>query len=99
MIKALINGIMSLVISLVNLILAPIDAVINSALPSLSEAFDYISGFFDTLGNVVPFVISYTGINAVVLNIIIDLFVFILSVPLIVHTIKLAIKWYNKLKV
>lgn len=99
MIKAIINGIMSLVISLVNLILSPIDIVINNALPSLSSAFEYISNFFDMLGGVVPFVVSYTGINEVVLNIVIDLAVFILSVPLIVYTIKLAVKWYNTLKV
>lgn len=99
MIKALINGIMSLVISLVNLILAPIDALINSYLPGLSNAFSYINDFFEYLGNIVPWVISYTGINAIVLNIIIDLIVFILTVPLLVHTIKLAVSWYNKLKV
>lgn len=99
MIKALINGIMSLVISLVNLILTPIDLLINSMLPSLGELLDYISSFFDMLGEVVPFVISYTGLNPLILSAIIDLTYFILMAPLAINTIKLAVSWYNKLKV
>lgn len=98
MIKAIINGIMALIISLVNLLLAPIDLIINEALPNLSSALDYISNLFDMASDVIPFIISYTGLNNVVLTIIIDLFVFILTVPLMVHSIKLAISWYEKLK-
>lgn len=99
MIKIIINGIMSLVIGLVNLLLSPIDLAINNALPSLANAFDLVSNFFDTIGNIVPFVISYTGLTPLVLNIIIDIFVFILSVPLLVDVVKLAIRWYDKLKI
>lgn len=98
MIKIIVNGLMSLVIGLVNLLLTPIDVAINSALPSLANAFDIISNFFDQIGNVVPFVISYTGFTPIVLNIIIDLFVFILTVPMLVDVVKLAIRWYDKLK-
>lgn len=99
MIKAIISGVFKLIISLVSLILSPIDALITQFLPGLDTALTYISNFFDYIGGIVPWVISYTGINEVVLNAIIDIFVFILSVPLMVHTIKLAVAWYNKLKI
>ncbi len=99
MIKAIISGVFKLIISLVSVILTPIDMLIEQFLPGLDTAFSYISNFFDYIGNIVPFVISYLGINEVVLNAIIDMFVFILTVPLMVHTIKLAIAWYNKLKI
>lgn len=99
MIKLIINGLMTLVISLVNVILAPIDLLIENSLPSLSNALDYISNFFDYIGGVVPWVISYTGISSEIISITIDLFAFVLSIPLVVHTVKLAISWYNKLKV
>lgn len=98
MIKAIISGVFKLIISLVNVILSPIDNLITQFLPGLDTALSYISNFFDYIGGVVPFVISYTGINEMVLNAIIDIFVFILTVPLMVHTIKLAVAWYNKLK-
>lgn len=98
MINAIIQGIFSLIMSLINVILTPIDALISQFLPSLDKALSYISNFFDYIGNVVPWVISYTGINAFVLNAIIDIFVFILTVPYLANGIKLAIAWYNKLK-
>lgn len=98
MINAIIKGIFKLVIALVNVILAPIDLLIEEFLPNISNALDQISNFFNILGNVFPFVISYTGLNSFVLVIIVDLFTFILTVPLMVHTIKLAVSWYDKLK-
>lgn len=99
MIKLLISGIFKIVIALVSLILAPIDALIAQFLPSLDTVFSYISQFFEFLGSIVPFVVSYTGINSLVLNACIDIIVFILTLPLMVHTVKLAISWYNKLKI
>lgn len=98
MIKVIINGIISLVIGLVSIILAPIDLLINQFMPNLSNAFSLINDFFETIGNIVPFVISYTGIKTEVLTICIDLIVFIYTVPYLVHAIKQAIKWYNSLK-
>lgn len=99
MIKFLISGIFKIVISLVSVLLAPIDELISQFLPNLSNALDYISKFFDYIGEIVPFVISYLGINEIVLNAFIDITVFVLSVPLMVNTMKLALAWYNKLKI
>lgn len=98
MINAIVNGIMSLVISLVSVILTPIDALINQFLPSLGDALGYIGNFFAMLGNVFPFTLSYLGISPQVLSAVVDLVVFIYTVPLLVNSIKMAIKWYNSLK-
>lgn len=98
MINAIINGIMTLIISLVSLILSPIDMLINQFLPSVSDALGYIADFFGTLGSVVPFVLSYTGISPQFITICVDLIVFIYTLPYAVHAIKLAIKWYQSLK-
>lgn len=98
MIKGIINGIFKLIMSLVNLLLMPIDLLIEQFLPDISEAINYVGSFFDYIGDFVPFVISYTGLNQFVLNAIYSILVFMLTVPLMVHTIKLAVAWYNKLK-
>lgn len=98
MIKAIINGIFKLIMSLVNLLLLPIDALIEQFLPNVSEALSYVGGFFDYIGDFIPFVISYTGLSPVVLNAIVSITTFILTVPIMVHAIKLALSWYNKLK-
>lgn len=98
MIKAIISGVFKLIISLVSVILSPIDNLIAQFLPGLDTALSYIANFFDYIGGIVPWLISYTGLNTLVLTAIIDIIIFILTVPLMVHTIKLAVAWYNKLK-
>lgn len=98
MINAIIQGIFSLIMSLVNLILAPIDMIISNFLPGMADILNNISSFFDKLSDVVPWLVSYLGINKIVALAIIDIYVFILTVPLMVSAIKLALAWYNKLK-
>ena len=98
MIKAIINGIFKLIMSLVNLLLLPIDTLIEQFLPDVAKIIDYVSSFFEYIGDFIPFVISYTGLNQFVLSSIVSIITFILTVPLMVHVIKLALAWYNKLK-
>lgn len=98
MIKAIINGVISLVISLVNILLSPINTIINQFLPSLSSALNSVSGFFDMIGDIIPWLVSYTGLDANLISFIIDAAVFVFTVPLLVQTVKVAIKWYDKLK-
>lgn len=98
MIKAIINGVFKLIMALVNVLLLPIDTLIETFLPDVAEIIDYVGTFFDFIGDFIPFVISYTGLNQLVLAGIYNIFVFTLTVPLMVHVVKLALAWYNKLK-
>lgn len=98
MIKAIISGIFKLIISLVNMILLPIDNLIGQFMPGLSSTLDTISDFFDMLGDVVPFICSYTGLNTEIFNAVVAIITFILTVPFMVSTIKTALAWYDKLK-
>lgn len=99
MIKAIITGIMSLIISLVNVLLAPIDALISQFLPDLSNALGGFASFLNLCSTYIGWVIDFTGLSSDTISLIIAYFVFALSVPLLVNTIKLAIKWYNALKI
>lgn len=99
MIKAIINGIFKLIVGLVNLILAPIDLAISAALPSVSSALSMVSSFFNWIGQFVSWVWSWTGFNSVITSLFIGFLVFKFTVPFTVHTVKLAIQWYDKLKV
>lgn len=98
MINAILEGIFNIIISLVNLLLAPIDALISTALPSLSNGLDMVSGFFTWVSGTIPWAISWFGLSTTVLQLFVAYITFELTVPLAVHTIKLAIKWYDKLK-
>lgn len=98
MINALINGVMSLVMALVNILLSPIDLLISQFLPDIDNMLTMFNNFIDYIIGYVPWAVSWTFLNSEVLSIVVAYYTFILTVPVLVYTIKLAIKWYDKLK-
>lgn len=98
MINAILKGIMKLIISLVSLLLSPIDIAIQSALPDLQNAINAIGQFFSLALQNIGFAISITGLSSTAISIIILYYTFKLTLPITFAVIKLAIKWYDKLK-
>lgn len=98
MIGKILQGIMNLIISLVSLILLPIDALITSALPDLSNALNSISQFLNVALQSIGWVISLTGLSSNVISLIVIYYGFSLTAPLLFYMIKLALQWYDKLK-
>lgn len=98
MINAILEGIFSLIINLVNLLLSPIDALINATMPSLSDGLNMVTQFFEWVSGTIPWAMSWFGMSSIVLNLFVGYITFELTAPLIISTIKLAIKWYDKLK-
>ena len=99
MIKRIIKGIFNLVIGLVSLILSPIDNMINSAIPSIGSALSYINNFLDFIGQTMKWVLSWFHLPSAFVTLLVGYWTFKLTLPLAIHTIKLAIKWYDKLKI
>lgn len=98
MINAILTGIMNLIISLVDIVLAPIDLLIEQFLPDLSSGISAIGAFFALAKQYLGFAVSITGLSSTALSLIVLYYVFKLSVPLLISAIKNAIKWYDKLK-
>ena len=98
MINAILKGVFSLIISLVNLLLSPIDLIIKNAFPTISSGLEYISSFFNWVANIVPWAVSWFGLPTAIITLVVGYYTFKLTVPLMVHTVKLALKWYDKLK-
>lgn len=98
MIKWLLKGIMSLIISLVSLVLTPIDLLIQSALPNLSNGFTAIGNFLNLISSSIGWVISLTGLSANAISLIVAYFTFTLTAPMLFYMVKLALAWYNRLK-
>lgn len=98
MINAILKGIISLIVGLVNLILSPIDALILSALPDLSNALTAVGNFFTFISQGIGWVVSLTGLSNETLSLIVLYFTFKLTAPMFFYMIKLALSWYNKLK-
>lgn len=98
MINALLTGIFNLIIGLVNVLLTPIDSLIATALPALSDGINMVSQFFNWVSGLIPWGVSWFGFNSSVLTLFVAYITFELTMPLAIHTIKLALKWYDKLK-
>lgn len=98
MINAILKGIFSLVTSLVGILLAPIDALISTALPSLQTGLNAIGSFLTLITSSIGWVLSVFGLSSECLSLIVLYYTFKLTVPLTIYTIKLAIRWYDKIK-
>ena len=98
MINSILKGIISLIVGLVSLILSPIDNLILSVLPDLSNALTAVGSFLNVISGGVGWVISATGLSSETISLIVLYFTFKLSAPMLFYMIKLALSWYNKLK-
>lgn len=98
MIGKLLSGLFDLIISLVNVLLAPIDLAITSFLPDLSNALNSIASFFDYITTIVGYAVDASGLTDVSMALIVSYWVFVLSGSLSINLFKSAIKWYNALK-
>nr|DAU95968.1 MAG TPA: hypothetical protein [Inoviridae sp.] len=98
MINKILMGIIKLIVSLVSIILAPIDNLIQSALPQLSNAFTAIGNFLNIISSSIGWCISLTGLSSETISLIVAYFTFTLTAPMLFYMIKLALSWYNRLK-
>lgn len=98
MINALLKGVIKLIISLVNVILTPIDAIIVSVLPDLSNAFTAIGSFLSIISSGIGWAVSLTGLSSATISLIVAYYTFKLTAPFLFYMIKLALSWYNKIK-
>lgn len=98
MINKLLLGIIKLIVSLVTLILTPIDNLIQSVLPELSSAFTAIGNFLNVISGGIGWVISLTGLSNNTISLIVAYYGFVLTAPMLFYMIKLALAWYDRLK-
>lgn len=98
MINALLTGIFKIITALVNLILTPINTLISQNLPELSSIFTMIHNCFKVLFSGLGWWTDAMLISSETISLLITCWTIKLTLPLIISTIKLAIKWYDKLK-
>lgn len=98
MIAAIFNKLFELIISLVNILLSPIDLIIQAAFPSLTSVLSSINAFFSLLLSGLGYAASWTLVPPTVFQLLLLFYTFKLTVPLAISSIKLVIRWYNALK-
>lgn len=98
MINLIFTGVINLVIILCNIILIPINSLIDAALPELSDMLNAVPALFDHATVYLNWVIALSGLSNLAIQFIILYFTFKLTAPLTVHVVKFVVKWYNALK-
>lgn len=91
--------VLNIVITLVNIILLPINLLIRQYLPTIDNALQYLNDFIDELTRYLSWGVDSLCLPQPVIIIITDYLIFKLTFPYLVWFIKLALKWYNNLKV
>jgi len=94
----ILNFIFNSAILLISLVLYPINALVTSLLPSLTTTFAAIDTLLETVADGIAYGVSYSLLPPLALQIIVLYYTFILTFPLAIYFIKVAIKWFNKLK-
>lgn len=97
-IQDVVTFLINFIISFISLILTPIDNIILSLLPDLSNAFTGIGNYFSIISSSIGWAVSLTGLSSATISLIIIYYTFKLTAPMFFYLIKLAISWYNKLK-
>lgn len=99
MIGKILNGLMNFIIGFVQVLLAPIDLAIETFLPSsVTDGLQYINNLFDYIISVVGYAIDASGLSDIAIGLVVAYWSFALVVPFTFSSIKLALKWYNSLK-
>lgn len=98
MINKLLMGVFKIIISLVNLLLTPINLLISNYLPSVSSAIGLIRNLFQTMFTYIGWVVDSTFISSDTIALIIACLTLKFTIPLAINAIKIAIKWYNNIK-
>lgn len=97
MIDNLFLGFFQILTTLANVLLAPINLLIVDVFPNLNQALIAISNLFDIISTYIYWAIDLFGLTPLACQMIIYYFTFILTVPVTVYVIKIAVKWYHYL--
>lgn len=87
-----------LVFKIVNVVLEPLNYLIETTIPGLSSIVSLVGAFFTWLSDLIPWVVSYLGLSQEILNLIVIFITFRITTTLSVNIIKFSLNWYRSLK-
>lgn len=94
----LFYSLISLILNFIALLLQPIDKIISSLLPDLSNIFTLIGNLLEIIFSQAGWAISFLGLSQTAVNLVVTYLIVSVTSSYSVYFIKLAIKWYNNLK-
>lgn len=96
--STLLYYILKFFLELVQLVLTPIENLIAQYVPATSNVVALLNDFIDLIINFFPWIMSWFNIPGFVLGFIVDMIFSITVLKIFLHSVKVAIAWYNALK-
>lgn len=97
MVNALLKGLLNFIISLISVVMAPLDTALNTLLPSFSDVLTLFGNFIDRILSIIPWALSWFHIPTALLSFVCLYLIAKITISVGVHEIKLALAWYRKL--
>lgn len=97
MVNAFLNGLLTFVSKLIEIMLTPLDLLVSGLMPDVTVVLSKVSSFFSLLENYGSFVLSYTGLTHEVIGLVVMLIVAIIYLTFSTLGIKLVLRWYRML--
>lgn len=95
--KLIITAILNFATGLITMMLSPIEAIIIHSLPGSAVMFGMVETFFLWLTDFIIWVLSWLPFTATFWVFLTAYFIFRLTIPLLVHTVKLVVQWWHAL--
>ena len=97
MANAIVKVFLKLAKSLLGVVLAPLNILINTLIPNFSDYITPIYNLFNLVLNSIGYVIDLLGISQVALTIVVLTITYNVIVTLSAYSLKLGVKWYRAL--
>lgn len=95
MIKAIIKGMLGLLVYLVDIILTPINYVINQYLPQVNDYVTAVQEFLDLVGTFIGWILDAAMLDSLTINLLIAYLTAKILAPLAVSAVKTLVKWWE----
>lgn len=97
MINSILKGLLSFIISLISVVMAPLDSALNTLLPQFSDVLTMFGNFIDRILSIIPWALSWFNIPIALLSFVCAYLIAKITISSMVHEVKLALAWYRKL--
>lgn len=98
MINAILKGILSLLTSLLSIFLSPINNLINTYLPNVSNALTKVAQFFTMCTGKIGWVLDSLLIDSETISLLVTILIMKLTLPYLISATKSIVKWWRALK-
>lgn len=98
MINAILKGILTLLTNLLGIFLSPINNLINSYLPNVSNALTKVAQFFTMCTGKIGWVLDSLLIESETISLLVTILIIKLTLPYLISAIKSIVKWWRALK-